>query len=89
MMIRSGLALMRLVAWVVKSVSVVWKVWTVTRFRLSVPVTVLWKTTVSDLLNASFWANATATFLMAGLILTAALTAPGAKTVTGTETRET
>ena len=61
MITRSGLAARTLVVWAVKSVSVVWKVWTVTSSSFGFSFTVAWKTCVSDLLNASFWAKSTAT----------------------------
>ena len=89
MMTRSGLAARTLVVWAVKSVSVVWKVWTVTSSSLGFSFTVAWKTCVSDLLNASFCAKRTATRLRAGFISIAAFTAFGAICVTGADTRET
>ena len=75
------------VAWLWKSVSVVWNFWTVTKSNF-LSFTVCWKISVSDLLNASFCAYSTATFLSWGLIFKAAATELGATIETGAETRE-
>ena len=76
------------VTWAVKSVSVVWKVCTVARSSLR-SFTACWNVSVSDLLNASFCAYSTATFLRFLSISIAALTALGATMATGADTRET
>ena len=55
MITRSGLAVSVFVTWAVKSVSVVWKVCTVTSSRLR-SFTACWNVSVSDLLKASFCA---------------------------------
>ena len=52
-------------------------------------MTACWNVSVSDLLNASFWAKSTTTRLMLLLMSSAALMAFGATIATGADTRET